>query len=59
MNNEREELARDIFLADNNRHPAADTEWDALHAAGITSGTSYAYSIADDLIAKGYRKATR
>ena len=55
-NTEREELARDIFLADNSKHPAADIEWGALHAARITSGTSYAYNIADGLIAKGYRK---
>ena len=56
----RDELARDIFFADNNRAPRLDllADWEALckSAASTPSGNTYAHNIADGLVAAGYRK---
>ncbi|MET4059973.1 hypothetical protein ABIB35_001518 [Arthrobacter sp. UYP6] len=53
---QRDELALDIFLADNARQSEAEAlvDWEA--ALSITAGTTYAHGIADGLIAKDYRK---
>lgn len=53
-NTEREELALDIFLADNGNIPEASLrqDWDEWPR----QCRPYAYNIADGLIAKGYRK---
>ena len=55
---ERDELAKEIFLADNWRwsQDAALKDWDAL-SNSAQRGSTYAHHIADGLIAKGYRKA--
>lgn len=49
----RDELARDIFLADNVNAPAGlmEAEWD-----GNKGDETYAHMIADGLLAFGYRK---
>jgi hypothetical protein len=49
----RDELARDIFLADNSSFPAgvAEKDWDENR-----EHHDYAYALADRLIPKGYRK---
>lgn len=53
MNNARDELARDIFIADNWRNTqASGRDWDWMSDEQV----AYAYAIADGLIAKGYRK---
>lgn len=54
---ERDELARDIFLADNWRmpKPSAVEDWDAL-AKSTQQGNTYAHQIARRLHAAGYRK---
>jgi len=56
MNIERDELARDIFLADNSNGAEAQMleDWKALCLLG--GGYTYAHNTADGLIAKGYRK---
>lgn len=53
MTTTRGELARDIFLADNVNAPSGlmEAEWD-----GNKGDETYAHSIADGLIAKGYTK---
>jgi len=50
---DRDELARDIFLADNSNAPPGlmEAEWDNNPTA-----ESYAHNIADGLLAAGYRK---
>lgn len=53
---QRDELAREIFLADNARQPEAEALEDWGAALHITAGLTYAHGIADGLIAKGYRK---
>lgn len=53
-NTEREELALDIFLADNGSIPEDSLRQD--WAAEPETHRPYAYNIADGLIAKGYRK---
>lgn len=52
----REELALDIFLADNSNGAEAQMiqDWEALCLLG--GGYTYAHNTADGLIAKGYRK---
>lgn len=50
MNSEREELARDIFIADNSNSPDPAAEWETAPRR------RYAYEIADGLLARGYRK---
>ena len=55
MKHEREELARDIFIADNFLIPTAASSWEWADDENVT----YAYAIADGLIAKGYRKVAR
>lgn len=47
----REELARDVFLADNDSFDCTD-DWKTMDPAGRT----YAYGIADGLLARGYGK---
>lgn len=49
MNNERNELAREIFIADNSDSPDPAAEWEIRRA-------QYAYEIADGLLTAGYRK---
>lgn len=51
--NARDELARDIFVADNSNHPDAAAEWED---PDLTTPIAYAYDIADGLIAAGYVK---
>jgi hypothetical protein len=53
MSKQRDELARDIFLADNVNAPAGlmEDEWD-----NNKGDETYAHAIADALIAKGYTK---
>ena len=53
---QRDDLARDIFIADNSAHPNAGAEWDAFTDIGGACGGDYAYDIADGLLAAGYRK---
>ena len=53
---QRDELALDIFLADNARQPEAEALVDWETALHITAGITYAHGIADGLIAKGYSK---
>lgn len=50
----RDEFARDLFIADNSSFPegVAEKDWDENR-----EHHDYAYTIADGLIAKGYRKA--
>jgi len=50
--NERDELARDIFMADNSNAKDPATEWRDAPA----SVKDYAYAIANGLLAAGYRK---
>lgn len=54
---QRDELARDIFFADNAHAPKdrLQEDWEAL-GRSTQVGPTYAYAIADSLIAKGYRK---
>ena len=54
--NEREELAWNVFRADNTNAPTdiAEAEWDR-----IKGNETYAHMIADGLLAAGYRKAER
>lgn len=56
-NGQRDELARDIFFADNAHAPKdrIQEDWEAL-GRSTQAGATYAYAIADGLIAKGYRK---
>lgn len=56
MSTQREELARDIFVADNSSIPSAGDEWDTFCAVIDAPLSHYAYGIADGLITKGYRK---
>lgn len=53
----RDELARDIFIADNWRMsaPASIEDWDALEKS-THAGQTYCHHIADGLLAAGYRK---
>jgi len=50
---QRDEFARDLFLADNSSFPPglAEKDWDESR-----EHHDYAFAIADGLIAKGYRK---
>lgn len=50
----REELARLIFIMDNHRSKDPAAEWEASRARDFAS---YAYRIADGLIAAGYVQA--
>ena len=50
---EREELAREIFITDNHDNPMASYERDSEPS---NMGHEYAYNIADGLLAAGYRK---
>lgn len=49
----RDELARDIFVADNSNAKDPAANWQE----GPASIRDYAYAIADGLLAAGYRKA--
>lgn len=53
--NERDELAREIFMADNSASPDPAHEWEMTTRHNPAYST-YAYEIADGLIAAGYRK---
>jgi hypothetical protein len=52
---ERDELAKDIFAVDNWRlgEIEALAEWEVIKA---TRASTYAFSLADGLLAKGYSK---
>ena len=52
----RDELALDIFLADNARQPEAEALVDWETALHITAGITYAHGIADGILAAGYSK---
>lgn len=51
----RDELAREIFIADNSAQTREDSlaDWTAY---GMAKDSTYAHNIADGLIAAGYRK---
>ena len=54
---QRDEMARDIFFADNANAPKGriQEDWEAL-GRSTQAGKTYAYAIADGLIVNGYRK---
>lgn len=55
MNTQREELAREIFIADNSGQPREHSlkDWAAYN---IATAETYAHNIADGLIAAGWTK---
>lgn len=55
---ERDELARDIFTADNSRYTKeqAHAEWAEWILGGVDPKQNYCFNTADGLIAQGYRK---
>ena len=54
----RDELAREIFVADNSRmgKEAAEAEWSQWIEGGVDPKQAYCYEIADSLLADGWRK---